>query len=78
LLIGCLKGPNRYFRLGGAGKFVDATEAMGLHQKVFNTRALCAVDMNGDGACDLLLNNEAQASAALLGNVERVASASDK
>ena len=70
LLVGCLKGPNRYFRFDD-GKFGDATEELGLNQKVFNSRAVCAVDLNGDGACDVLLNNESQASTALLANAER-------
>lgn len=70
LLVGCLKGPNRYFRFHD-GKFADATEELGLNQKVFNSRALCAVDLNGDGVNDVLMNNEAQASVALLGNAER-------
>jgi len=75
LLVGCLKGPNRYFRHLGGSRFVDATEEVGLHQKVFNSRAVCAADFNNDGACDVLLNNEAQASTVLLGNAERRAAA---
>ena len=71
MLVGCLKGPNRYFRYDGT-KFSDATNDLGLNQKVFNSRAVCAVDLNGDGACDVLLNNEAQASTALLGNLDRI------
>ena len=67
LLVGCLKGVNRYFRPAAGGKFVDATEEIGLHQKVFNTRGVCAADINGDNLPDLLLNNEDQESTALLG-----------
>jgi hypothetical protein len=74
LVVGCLKGPNRYFRHVGGGKFEEATQEVGLHQKVFNTRAIAALDFNGDGACDLLLNNEAQASVALLGDAEKLVS----
>jgi hypothetical protein len=70
LLVGCLKGPNRYFRYDG-GKFADATDELGLNQKVFNSRAVCSVDLNRDGINDVLMNNEAQASIALLGNSER-------
>ena len=72
LVVGCLKGPNRYFRHSGGSAFTEATEELGLHQKVFNSRAVCAADVNGDGTTDLLLNNEAQAAVALLGNPERV------
>jgi hypothetical protein len=71
LLVGCIKGPNRYLRID-AGKFSDATEELGLQQKVFNSKAVSAIDLNGDGVNDVLFNNEAQASIALLGNAERV------
>ena len=78
LLIGCLKGPNRFYRNVDGVKFFDATEELGLHQKVFNSRAVCAVDLNGDGVCDVLLNNEAQASTALLGSADRAAKVAGK
>lgn len=68
LVLGCLRGCNRYFRNVGQGKFVDATEAIGLHQRVFNTQALTLVDINGDGMLDLVLTNEGQESCVLLGN----------
>lgn len=67
LVVGCLRGPNRFFRGDGSGKFVDATEEIGLHQKVFNTRGVSALDLNVDGAIDLVFNNEAQESTILLG-----------
>ena len=67
LIVGCLKGTNRYFKNTGLGKFVDATDAVGLSQQVFNTRGLAAIDINKDGAADLLLNNEGQESTVLLG-----------
>jgi hypothetical protein len=67
LVVGCLRGSNRFFRGDGSGKFVDATEEIGLHQKVFNTRGVSALDLNVDGAIDLVFNNEAQESTILLG-----------
>ena len=70
LLIGCLRGPNAYFRSDG-GRFMDATEELGLHQRVFNTRGIAAFDINGDGAPDAVFVNEGQDPTALLGNPER-------
>ena len=67
LLIGCLNGVNRYFRNSGQGKFVDATDAFGLSQQIFNTRGLAIADINKDGAADLLLTNEGQESTVFLG-----------
>ncbi len=38
LFVGCIKGPNRYFRNMGNGVFADGGDEIGLYQRVFNTR----------------------------------------
>ncbi|MEI7683764.1 MAG: VCBS repeat-containing protein, partial [Planctomycetota bacterium] len=68
LVVGCFKGPNRFFKGDGKGGFVDATAAVGLDQKIFNTQAVACVDLNGDGQLDLVFNNEGQDSNILLGS----------
>ena len=68
LFVGCLRSANRFFRNRGDGTFEDATETIGLHQRIFNTQAVCLVDLNNDGALDAVFNNEGQESAVLLGN----------
>ena len=78
LVVGCLKGPNRYFRGNGDGTFADATEEIGLYQRIFNTCGLSAIDMNKDGVLDLVLNNEGQESAVLLGNPARISSGASR
>ena len=71
LMVGVLKGPNRLFKNAGDGKFADASEAVGLTQRVFNTRAIAVVDFNGDKSPDVVFNNEGQESAVLLGDPKR-------
>jgi hypothetical protein len=70
LVVGCLRGPNRFFRNKGDGTFEDASESVGFTQKVFNTQAVCLVDLNNDGLLDVVFNNEGQESAVLLGDKE--------
>ncbi len=68
VFVGCMHGPNRFLRNRGEGVFADATEEAGLYQRIFNTRGIAVCDINGDGTPDLILNNEGQESAVLLGN----------
>jgi hypothetical protein len=72
LLVGCLKGTNRYFRNNGNGTFADATVEIGLDHRIFNTRGLAAVDINKDSVLDLVFTNEGQESAVLLGSPTRL------
>jgi hypothetical protein len=68
LVIGCLRGPNRLLRNRGDGTFEDITDRVGLRQRIFNTQAVCLVDLNNDGVLDMVFNNEGQESCVLLGN----------
>jgi hypothetical protein len=70
IVVGCLKGPNRYFRNKGDGAFEDASEAIGLTQKIFNTQAVSLVDLKNRGVLDMIFNNEGQDSVVLLSNPE--------
>ena len=73
LIVGCLRGPNRYFRNNGDGTFADASEEIGFLQRIFNTRGLCTIDLNKDGVLDVVFNNEGQESSVLIGDPQRVA-----
>lgn len=70
LVVGYLRGPNRYFRNNGNGTFTDASDEIGLNQKIFNTQGVCLVDLNKDGILDMIFNNEGQDSTVLLSNPE--------
>ena len=73
LVVGRLRACNRLYRNKGDGTFEDATQKVGLHQRIFNTQAVAVGDLNGDGVLDLLFSNEGQDSVALLGNPEAMA-----
>ena len=68
LLLGRFKAPNCLLRSTGDGVYQDASDAVGLSQRVFNSRAVALLDLNRDGALDLVLCNEGQESCLLLGN----------
>jgi FG-GAP-like repeat len=70
VVVGCLRGVNRYFQNNGNGTFSDRTVEIGLTARVFNTQAVALADLNGDGKLDLIMANEGQDSAVLLGNKE--------
>jgi hypothetical protein len=70
LMVGCLRGSNRYFEQNSDGTFTEKTDELGLGQKTFNSQAIALADINGDGKLDLILNNEGQDSAILFGNKE--------
>src|SRR5262249_6748038 len=70
LVVGCLRGPNHFFRNKGDGTFEDASEALGLHKRIFNTQGISLADLNQDGVLDLVCNNQGQESVVLFGNRE--------
>jgi len=78
LFVGCLKGPNRYFRNNGNGTFAEATEAVGLVGSIYNTCAMAVVDVNNDKMPDVIFNNEGRESALLLGSPGWVANEAAK
>ncbi|HPD15262.1 MAG TPA: VCBS repeat-containing protein [Planctomycetota bacterium] len=75
LLLGCLKGPNRYLKNNGNGTFTDATDELGLRYRIFNTRGVAVLDFNRDKVPDVVFNNEGQESAIFLGDPARLAAA---
>jgi len=68
LLVGCWKGPNRYFRNAGKENFTDRTEDIGLAYRMYNTSALSVQDLNKDDVPDVVFNNEGQDPILLLTN----------
>ncbi len=71
IFLGCFKSGNQYLKQNGDGTFTDTSESLGFHQKIFNSRGLALADINKDGVPDLLLANEGQESAVLLGAPKR-------
>lgn len=70
LVVGCLRGPNRYLENRGNGTFYDRTVEVGLTARVFNSQAVALADLNADGKLDLVMANEGQDAAILFGNKE--------
>jgi hypothetical protein len=68
IVVGCLRGCNRYFRNKGDGTYEDRSEAIGLTQRIFNTQAVSLVDLKNRGVLDMIFNNEGQDSVVLLAN----------
>jgi len=69
LFIGCTDAPNRFLANTPTG-FSDQTQRLGLHRRLFNTRALIAGDFNNDRMPDLLMHNINQDPVLLLGNAD--------
>lgn len=72
LLVGCARGPNRYFRNNGDGTFTDAGDEIGLYRGIYNTSSLCVLDVNQDGVTDLIMGNTGSESSLLLGSRRRL------
>jgi hypothetical protein len=70
LVVGCLRGPNRYYQNNGDGTFTDRTAEVGLTARVYNSQAIALADLNGDGKLDLIMANEGQDAVILFGNRE--------
>jgi hypothetical protein len=70
VVVGCLRGVNRYFQNNGDGTFTDRTAEVGLTSRVYNSQAVALADLNGDGKLDLIMANEGQDAAVLFGNKE--------
>lgn len=70
IVVGCFKGANRFLRNKGDGTYEDATESIGLNQKIYNTQAVSLVDLKNRGVLDMIFNNEGQDSVVLLANPE--------
>ena len=71
LFVGCLNGSNRYYRNNGKGQFTDTTESFGLDGRLYNTRAVFAIDLNNDKTPDLVLNNLHHSSSVLIAAPQR-------
>lgn len=71
VFVGCLKGPNRFFRYQQDGTFVEAGASLGLQTRIFNSRGIAVADVNEDGAPDMVLANEGQPSVVLLGTQQQ-------
>lgn len=67
LFIGCVGGINRALRNNRDGTFTDITREIGFNKQMFNTRGICAADINHDGTADLALINQAHESIVLIG-----------
>ncbi|MFZ4394240.1 MAG: FG-GAP repeat domain-containing protein [Kiritimatiellia bacterium] len=72
LLVGCVRGPNRYFRNNGNGTFTDAGDEIGLYNGIYNTSSLAVLDVNQDGVTDLIMGNTGSESSLLLGSRRRL------